>query len=532
MASNTQLKSAIGSDDAPEYTFETFNAFAVPADHEDHVLSAQYDTGISGWNGHGFPRLDTAFNEHEVFNELSSGFVTPDLVTRSNTPNSDSSQYLSPGSGLSTAYIDKPVYRSRLPRRRSLYSRQGPPIRQSLLPQFSTGPAWPLGFHEAIEARDTLGDVSPAPREPLRRSDSTTSLGSECSNSSAQSTASASSAASRVSRSSSSNRRSRKKAVSTSSSKKVDIDARPFKCTFCCDAFKSKYDWRRHEKSLHLDLEVWKCAPTDGTLGGFDSTAKSCAYCNTADPDALHLESHHHQACVKRALAARCFRRRDHLAQHLRVFHKLHDLPSLDDWVEQTPAVKSRCGFCNSTLSSWDERADHLAGHFRQGCTMRDWQGGHGFDDSIAARLTNALPPYFLATEAQSLVPFSATSAASKDHFAQISARTAGAYMEETSPPAAIDYIQPIEPSEPANELHTPALLDSRARSAEAFADILASHLARFALEYRQMGVYLSDDMLQREARQVLYSSDDPWNQTIADSPIWLKEFRDRNGLN
>ena len=104
--------------------------------------------------------------------------------------------------------------------------------------------------------------------------------------------------------------------------------------------------------------------------------------------------------------------------------------------------------------------------------------------------------------------------------------------MEETSPPAAIDYRQPIEPSEPANELHTPALLDSRARSAEAFADILASHLARFALEYRQMGVYLSDDMLQREARQVLYSSDDPWNQTIADSPIWLKEFRDRNGLN
>jgi hypothetical protein len=163
---------------------------------------------------------------------------------------------------------------------------------------------------------------------------------------------------------------------------------------------------------------------------------------------------------------------------------------------------------------------------------MRDWQGGHGFDDSIAARLTNALPPYYLATESQSLVPFSATSAGAKDHFAQISARTAGAFSEETGPATTIRHDQHIEPSQQVSALHTPALLDSRARSAEAFADILASHLARFALEYRQAGVYLSDEMLQREARQVLYSSDDPWNQTIADSPMWLKEFRDRHGLN
>jgi hypothetical protein len=163
---------------------------------------------------------------------------------------------------------------------------------------------------------------------------------------------------------------------------------------------------------------------------------------------------------------------------------------------------------------------------------MRDWQGGHGFDDNIAARLTNALPPYYLATESQSLVPFSATSAEAKDHFAQISARTAGAFVEDAGPVTTVDHNQPFGLSQQVGSLHTPALLDSRARSAEAFADILASHLARFALEYRQAGVYLSDDMLQREARQVLYSSDDPWNQTIADSPMWLREFRDKHGLN
>lgn len=525
MASSTQSKSAVGFGDDSEHKSKTSNAFAVPADHEDQCLNAQYEASISGWNGHGFPSLDDAFDEQCVSGGFFSGFVTPDLMTRSNTPNSDTSRHMPP----SIASNDKPAYRSRLPRRRSLYSRQGPPIRQSLSPHVSTGPAWLMGFSQAIDAQGTHGDLSPTPREPLRRSDSTTSLGSECSNSSAHSTASASSAASRVSRSSSSNRRSRKKAGSISSSKKANPDARPFKCTFCCDAFMSKYDWRRHEKSLHLDLEVWKCAPLEGTFGTLE---RNCAYCNTADPDSLHLETHHHQACVNRAMAARCFRRRDHLAQHLRVFHKLLDVPQLDNWVEQAPAVKSRCGFCNSALSSWDERADHLAGHFRQGCTMRDWQGGHGFDDSIAARLTNALPPYYLATEAQSLVPFSATSAEAKDHFAQISARTAGACLEDPGTLAAVNFNQPIEPLEPVNTLHTPALLNSRARSAEAFADILASHLARFALEYRQMGVHLSDEMLQREARQVLYSSDDPWNQTIADSPMWLKEFRDRHGLN
>jgi hypothetical protein len=36
---------------------------------------------------------------------------------------------------------------------------------------------------------------------------------------------------------------------------------RIFKCTFCCDTFKHKYDWARHEKSLHLSMEEWVCAP-------------------------------------------------------------------------------------------------------------------------------------------------------------------------------------------------------------------------------------------------------------------------------
>jgi hypothetical protein len=525
MASSAELNGNFGYEDNTDYTtLDAWNSFPVPLERNENDLTAQHDLNISSWSNIQPSSPDDGFDEDIIYTGPSSGFVTPDLVTRGNTPSS----LPSPGTGSSTAYIDRPVYISRLPRRRSLYSRQGPPLRPSLSPRVTTGPPWSPGFSQAVD----VSDMQLTPNEPLRRSNSSTSLGSECSNSSTHSTASVSSAASAGRRSSSSNRRQRKKAASTSTAKKMDPDIRPFKCTFCCDAFKSKYDWRRHEKSLHLDLEVWKCAPMDGMLTEPESTESCCAYCGALSPDPSHLEIHHHQACINRATTARCFRRRDHLAQHLRIFHKLHDLPALDNWVEQAPAIKSRCGFCNSSLVTWDQRADHLAGHFRQGCTMRDWQGGHGFDDHVAARLTNALPPYYLATESQSLVPFSATSAGARDHFAQISARTAGAFVEDVGPVTTIHHDQLFVPPQQAGSLHTPALLDSRARSAEAFADILASHLARFALEYRQAGVYLSDDMLQREARQVLYSSDDPWNQTIADSPMWLKEFRDRHGLN
>lgn len=536
MADNTQSNSAVSWEDIDDFSSTTWDAFAALDQSGDGAFASECDPSVFGWETRAFTTQDISqnnvFDQDDLFADLSSGFVTPDLVTRSNTPNSDFSSHLPPlDTEPNNARTDKPAYRSRLPRRRSVYSRQVPLTRYSSSPQTSI--PWSPGLLQNVDGSDMPIVPSPSTNGPLRRSDSTTSMGSECSNSSAHSTASASSATSASRRSSSLGRRQRKRATTTSSAnKKTNPDSRPFQCTFCCDAFKNKYDWRRHEKSLHLDLEVWRCAPNDGTFTNPVSLARTCAYCTACDPDTSHLETHSHQACVKRAAAARSFRRRDHLAQHLRVFHKLSDLPQLEDWVEQAPAIKSRCGFCNLWLKSWDERTDHLAGHFRQGCTMRDWQGGHGFDESIAARLTNSLPPYLLATEAKSLVPFSATSAETKDHLAQISARASSAFVEDSIPATTFDFSQPTQTLSPANALQTPALLDSRARSAEAFADILASHLARFALEYKQMGVMVSDDMLQKEARQVLYSSDDPWNQTIADSPMWLKEFRDKHGLN
>ena len=56
-------------------------------------------------------------------------------------------------------------------------------------------------------------------------------------------------------------RRRRRRPAPTRLTKAGDEKKRTFQCTFCTDTFKSKYDWTRHEKSLHLSLEKWICAP-------------------------------------------------------------------------------------------------------------------------------------------------------------------------------------------------------------------------------------------------------------------------------
>lgn len=43
------------------------------------------------------------------------------------------------------------------------------------------------------------------------------------------------------------------------------------------------------------------------------------------------------------------------------------------------------CGFCGETLSHWDERAKHIAKHFREGKTMDDWKGFEHLSNSQMA---------------------------------------------------------------------------------------------------------------------------------------------------
>jgi hypothetical protein len=102
---------------------------------------------------------------------------------------------------------------------------------------------------------------------------------------------------------------------------KADLNEGPrlFQCTFCTDRFKSKYDWSRHEKSLHLSLEKWICAPLGESIVDTTTGKRKCVYCDALEPSEEHLATHNHRGCEEKGLESRTFYRKDHLRQHLRL---------------------------------------------------------------------------------------------------------------------------------------------------------------------------------------------------------------------
>lgn len=285
---------------------------------------------------------------------------------------------------------------------------------------------------------------------------------------------------------------------------------RIFCCTFCCDRFGTRYEWVRHEKSLHLNLETWYCAPLGPSVFSPILGKEQCAFCDTLQPSWEHLSSHNYEACQDLSKELRSFHRKDHLVQHLRHVHHVQDLPTIDDWKVEMKNITSRCGFCGLDLDNWDDRASHLSKHFRQGSTMKDWEGDHGLSPAITARLKNAYPPYLLGWEAGSLIPFSATSVNTRDQYEQLMMRANAADDDLSADPTS---------SEPASADQTKPQLAN-------FLEIFVRHLGSYAREQMKQGVIPTDEMFQREARKVVFDSEDAWDQTIADSPAWLSSFR------
>ncbi|KAK2036611.1 hypothetical protein LZ31DRAFT_636497 [Colletotrichum somersetense] len=183
----------------------------------------------------------------------------------------------------------------------------------------------------------------------------------------------------------------------------------PYHCTFCAETFKTKYDWQRHEKSLHLSLDEWICSPR-GPIEVDHDRGVVCVYCEEVNPDRHHLDSHHQAACSDRPPEERTFYRKDHLRQHLKLVHGTKQMTKwAEGWKITTDNIRSRCGFCNLTFESWSGRGHHIADHYRNdGSTMSDWKGNWGFDPSVLAKLENAVPPYVVQWEQCAPVPFCA----------------------------------------------------------------------------------------------------------------------------
>ncbi|KAL4914866.1 hypothetical protein BDW62DRAFT_136092 [Aspergillus aurantiobrunneus] len=168
-----------------------------------------------------------------------------------------------------------------------------------------------------------------------------------------------------------------------------------YQCTFCTQSFKKKHDWSRHEKSVHLLLDMWICTPNLSQVEDPSIPLSECRFCNHQSPTREHWESHDFQECAIKPLAERSFSRKDYLWQHLRKFHGCtrYPVPDLDAWRSSQSEIQSRCGFCAAHLPSWSARADHLASHFKEGLRMSQWAGDWGFDASVLSRLRNAVLP-------------------------------------------------------------------------------------------------------------------------------------------
>ena len=122
---------------------------------------------------------------------------------------------------------------------------------------------------------------------------------------------------------------------------------------------------------------------------------------------------------------------------------------------------------------------------------MEDWLGNHELEPYVEHFVENAMPPFLIAIEKKTLDPFSASN---DSHIIQ----------------------QPTQPGfNPA--VHCIHHLDEKLRA--------------FVKTQVSQGHVPTDMEIQNHARILIYEYDDPWNQTRADNPMWLEQFKKQTGL-
>ena len=359
------------------------------------------------------------------------------------------------------------------------------------------------GSRQSSRKSSTDGSLNSMFRAP-----SETSLDSHRSDSLASSLASSRSNRSRASFGSQDRRRRRRVPVkerkaAINKSKKDRI----YQCTFCSDEFPHKYDWARHEKSLHLALERWTCCPIGGVVER--AWVVQCVFCFMPNPTHEHLDGHNFSLCNEKTLAERTFYRKDHLRQHLKLLHDVKFDISMESWKTMTDEIKSECGFCPQHFTSWQQRVDHLAAHFKNGMDMAGWQGGWGFEPHVEKLVENSIPPYLIAQEKASMEPYHA----SRNPLSRRSSSGAGCDLTTG------------ESADSSNDYTYMIMNDSNCWRR------LERILSAWVMEQKSMGIIPTVEQLQEQSRIIIFHDNDPWNQTPADDLRWLNAFRRQYGI-
>ncbi|RAH42407.1 uncharacterized protein BO95DRAFT_370815 [Aspergillus brunneoviolaceus CBS 621.78] len=281
------------------------------------------------------------------------------------------------------------------------------------------------------------------------------------------------------------------------------IENRPYQCTFCTDSFRTKYDWERHEKALHLPVDLWTCAP-DGGIVVLEGT-RTCVFCQASNPETGHLlDRHDYFACQSRADGQRTFSRKDHLRQHLKLTHSAEYHSGIMDGWRTSRTIVSRCGLCDATFATWKERMDHVGAHFKNGADMAEWKGDWGFAPEVQRLVENAMPPYLLGHERRTMDPWKSSIA------------LLGGSAPEQEDTLGLSHM----------------LLGNGVPNAFNRYTDLRRALIDYIHRQTAAGICPTDEKLQQVARQFSYGGNDPLDQTFADyDPLWLEAVKHEAGL-
>jgi hypothetical protein len=208
---------------------------------------------------------------------------------------------------------------------------------------------------------------------------------------------------------------------------------------------------------------------------------------------------------------------------------------------------------------------------------MKNWKGCRGLDAHVAIHVTNAMPPYLIANESKSPFPFSASNSSSVKVRLQIcnymdpsgvkhrsdslfgnqADVTQQSHMQVES--KDLEYLLPIGslrshvdlsgstdlslayegtgiacgPIVLSTSQHNSASETTQLNPNATCWEILTLRLGRFARQYieKHGAISLTDELLQNEARVILYDETDGWEQTAADNSEWLNLFKKAHGI-